>query len=151
MPCLFRTESGVDLFVSGPINRPKDAIAPLSGVIETDWSPYTFTMNWKFTRPFQKVYFEADEPYCHLFPLARGSLEDIAPDIRNLSENPDLAREYDQWTKSRNTFNAALTEPDSKASQDKWQKSYFRGAAPSGAPGPSDHKSRLRLKPFSKA
>lgn len=150
VPCLFRTDPGVDLFVTGPINRPKDAIAPLSGVIETDWSPYTFTMNWKFTRPFQKVYFEADEPYCHLFPLARGSLEEIAPDIRNLSENPDLAREYDQWTKSRNTFNTALTEPDSKASQDKWQKTYFRGSTPSGAPGPSDHKSRLRLKAFSK-
>jgi Family of unknown function (DUF6065) len=36
--CLFRTEPGYDLMVQGPINRPKDGIAPLSGVIETDWS-----------------------------------------------------------------------------------------------------------------
>ncbi len=51
IPCLFRTEPGFDLMVQGPINRPKDAIAALSGVVETDWSPYSFTMNWIFTRP----------------------------------------------------------------------------------------------------
>ncbi|MGK6315772.1 DUF6065 family protein [Neorhizobium sp. DT-125] len=36
MPCLFRTEPGYDLYVTGPINRPKEAIAPLIGVVETD-------------------------------------------------------------------------------------------------------------------
>ena len=49
--CLFRTEPGYDLMVQGPINRPKDGIAALCGVIETDWSPLPFTMNWMFTRP----------------------------------------------------------------------------------------------------
>ena len=34
VPCLFRTDPGFDLFVTGPINRPKDAIAPLSGIID---------------------------------------------------------------------------------------------------------------------
>jgi hypothetical protein len=42
VPCLFQTEPGFDLLVTGPINRPKDSIAPLTGLIETDWSPYTF-------------------------------------------------------------------------------------------------------------
>ena len=51
LPCLFSTEPGAELMVQGPINRPKDGIAALSGVIETDWSPYSFTMNWMFTRP----------------------------------------------------------------------------------------------------
>lgn len=48
MPCLFKTDSGTDLFVTGPLNRPKDGIAALT--VETDWSPYTFAMNWRFTR-----------------------------------------------------------------------------------------------------
>src|SRR6478736_3013671 len=52
VPCLFRTEPGFDLMVTGPFNMPKDSIAPLTGIIETDWSPYTFTMNWRFTRPW---------------------------------------------------------------------------------------------------
>jgi hypothetical protein len=30
VPCLFQTEPGFDLMVQGPINRPKDSIAPLS-------------------------------------------------------------------------------------------------------------------------
>ena len=150
IPCLFRTEPGVDLFATGPINRPKDGIAALSGIIETDWSPYTFTMNWKFTRPNQRVHFEVDEPFCHLFPLARGSLESLTPEIRSLSANPELDREYRIWSESRNVFNAALADPASKAAQEKWQRTYFQGVCPSGAPGPDGHRSRLRLRPFAK-
>ena len=48
---LFRTEPGWDLVASGPWNRPKDGIAALTGVIETDWLPFPFTMNWQMTRP----------------------------------------------------------------------------------------------------
>jgi hypothetical protein len=48
---LFRTEPGWDLFATGPLNGGKDGIAPLTGVIETDWLPYPFTMNWQLTRP----------------------------------------------------------------------------------------------------
>lgn len=133
IPCLFRTDPGVDLFVTGPINRPKDAISALSGVIETDWSPYTFTMNW---------------PFRHLFPVQRGEFEKLAPSLHRLSENPDLEREHKLWPELRNTFNASLADPASKAAQDEWQKTYFRGKAPSGAPAPEGHRSRLRLCPF---
>src|SRR5690349_11168623 len=44
LQAIFRTEPGYDLMVQGPNNQPKDAISPLSGIIETDWSPYSFTM-----------------------------------------------------------------------------------------------------------
>src|SRR5579872_877170 len=33
---LFRTDPSWDLLVTGPFNRPKDAIQPLSGIVETD-------------------------------------------------------------------------------------------------------------------
>jgi hypothetical protein len=36
---ILRTPPGWDIWVSGPPNSAKDGIAPLSGVIETDWSP----------------------------------------------------------------------------------------------------------------
>ena len=67
LPCLFSTEPGAELMVQGPINRPKDGIAALSGIIETDWSPYSFTMNWMFTRPGTPVRFEKGEPYVTSF------------------------------------------------------------------------------------
>jgi len=148
VPCLFRTDANVDLYVTGPVNRPKDGIAPLCGIIETDWSPYTFTMNWLFTRSGHEVRFEAGEPFCHLFPVRRGELEAFSPLIRTLSENPDLAGEHGRWSEDRNTFNADLNIPGSKAVQDQWQKNYFRGIMPSGRPAPEGHRSRLRLRPF---
>jgi Family of unknown function (DUF6065) len=81
IPCLFRTEPGIDLLVQGPVNRPKDAIAPLSGIVETDWAPYTFTMNWQFTRPGIAVRFEKGEPFCHVWPLQRGALQTVEPEV----------------------------------------------------------------------
>jgi hypothetical protein len=68
---LFRTPPGWNLWVGGSPNRAKDGIAPLTGVIETDWSPYTFTMNWRFTRRNHWVRFAAGEPICFLFPVAQ--------------------------------------------------------------------------------
>lgn len=148
VPCLFRTDPGIDLYVTGPVNRPKDGIAPLTGIVETDWSPYTFTMNWLFTRPHHEVRFEAGEPFCQVFPIQRGPLEELSPRIRRLSEQPDLEREHNLWSESRNTFNAELAVPGSKAVQDQWQKTYFRGLMPSGRPAAEGHRSRLRLRPF---
>ena len=94
VPCLFRTDAGVDLIVSGPINRPKDAIAALTGLIETDWAPYSFTMNWQFTRPHTAVRFEKGEPFCHFMPVRRGKIEAVEPELRLLSENAELQRAH---------------------------------------------------------
>jgi hypothetical protein len=150
VPCLFRTDPGIDLYVTGPVNRPKDGIAALSGIIETDWSPYTFTMNWLFTRDHQRVRFEVDEPFCHLFPIRRGQLEKVSPVFRELSSDPELEREHKLWSVNRGSFNADLAKPDSQAAQDEWQKTYFRGKTPSGKPAPEGHVSRLRLRKFKK-
>ena len=88
LPCLFRTEPGAELMVQGPINRPKDGIAALSGVIETDWSPYSFTMNWMITRPGTPVRFEKGEPYCHIFPVRCSEMEDIEPELEVALSRP---------------------------------------------------------------
>src|SRR5215469_5139020 len=69
---LFRTPEGFNLWVGGPPNAMKDGLSPLGGVIETDWSPFSFTMNWRFTRPRHVVRFEENEPFCFLFPVQRG-------------------------------------------------------------------------------
>ena len=47
---------------------------------ETDWSPFTFTMNWKFTRKPAPVAFERDEPFCMVFPVQRGLIEAAEPE-----------------------------------------------------------------------
>ena len=151
LSCLFQTEKGYDLWVQGPVNAPKDGIAGLSGIIETDWSPYTFTMNWLFTRARTPVRFEKGEPFCHLFPVKRGEVEAIEPEMRLLSENPELKRDYEAWSASRRNFNDDLKRTGSDAQAERWQKLYYRGAGPTGEKaGPGDHRTRLRLKPFAK-
>ena len=145
---LFRTEPGINLFVTGPANRMKDGIAPLSAVVETDWAPYTFTMNWRFTRPDSFVHFDEGEPFCFFFPLGRDLVEQVEPEIRDLDSDAELAAEYRGWVEGRNTFNAELHVPASSAREEKWQKTYYRGRKPSGAPGHAGHRTKLRLRDF---
>lgn len=145
---LFRTEPGVNLWVGGSPNSAKDGIAALSGIIETDWSPYSFTMNWRFTRPNHVIRFEENEPFCFLFPVARGSVEQVEPEIRPIDENPEFRLQFEDWSKSRDAFHAEMANSPAAAPSAKWQKFYFRGTDASGVPGPADHQSKLRLAEF---
>jgi hypothetical protein len=147
VPCLFQTEPGYELFVSGPPNRPKHGIAPLTGIVETDWSPFTFTMNWRFTAPGEVV-FKAGEPYCFFFPIERSLLPNTEPEFRLLRDAPELEREFNAWQAARNDFNRDLTVEGSKAREEGWQRTYFKGFAPSGKPAPKDHRTRQRVRAF---
>src|ERR1700722_10643156 len=102
---LFRTEPGYDLLVTGPFNQPKDAIQPLTGIVETDWAPFTFTMNWKFTRKLTPIAFESNEPFCMIFPVKRGLIEGIEPELRPLQSDPEVDKAYTAWAESRRAFN----------------------------------------------
>jgi Family of unknown function (DUF6065) len=148
VPFLFRTNPEVDLVVQGPINRPKDAIAPLTGVVESDWGPFSFTMNWQFTRPNTAVRFKKGEPICHIFPVNRGMLEAVQPKVLPLSANPELEAKHAEWVASRNKFNAELKVPGSPATVEKWQKHYQRGIELDGNSGPPSHRIKTKLRPF---
>lgn len=145
---LFRAEEGYNLFVSGPVNTPKDGIYPLSGIVETDWSPYTFTMNWIMTRPNHEIRFEKDEPFCMIFPVRRGDVEKVEPVAMKLSSNPELKEAHDKWAASRLEFNKELQTPESKAQADKWQKLYYRGLDVEGEEEFEAHQIKLRLQEF---
>lgn len=143
---LFRTEPGVNLWVTGPVNRPKDGIAPLSGVVEADWAPYTFTMNWRFTRAHQPIRFAKGEPFCFFFPLQRETLEAVDLEVRDLDHDQKLAAEYRSWAEGRAQFNKDLTVDGSVARKEKWEKKYYRGLNPAGETAIDGHKTKLRLK-----
>lgn len=145
---IFRTEPSVSLWVGGPINRPKDGLYPLTGIVETSWSPYTFTMNWVFTRPGHAVRFQRDEPFCALMPLDPSVVEAAEPEMRGLGEEPELAAQYDRWQESRTVFNAELEVEGSASRLEKWQKQYHRGLRPDGTKAGDAHRTKLRTKPF---
>ncbi len=144
---LFRTEPGFDLFVTGPFNMAKDGIQPLTGVVETDWSPFTFTMNWRFTRKLTPVSFARDEPICMIYPSARGVIEAVEPEFRSLEDDPETRQIYLDWSARRLAFNADLAQESSAASREKWQKEYFRGYSAQGPAAPV-HRTKIRAKPF---
>lgn len=147
---LIRTSPGWNLWVGGPPNRVKDGIQPLTGVVETDWAPYSFTMNWKFSRPGHWVRFEKDEPICFFFPVPRGVLAEVQPRYAPLSGNPALKEQFDAWSASRNAFHAKIAREPVKPA-DGWQKHYHRGVDMAGGAGVPDHETRLRLRPFQAA
>lgn len=144
LPYLFQTPPGWNLYVRGPANWCKDAICPLDGVVETDWSPATFTMNWKFTRPNTLIVFEEGEPICMVFTIPRGSVERFSPEILTLSQNPALERNYREWAHDRKKN---LLEVAKNGTKYRWQKHYLRGISLHGDVFPG-HQTKLALREF---
>ena len=148
IPYLFRTPAGFNLLVRGPANLPKDGIAPLEGVVETDWSPATFTMNWKLTRPGLTVTFEQDEPVAMILPMRRGELELFEPHLRNLDAGSGDGEAYTEWRAHRESFLRQLREAKATEISRGWQGDYFRGQLRSPHEVTGRHQTRLHLRPF---
>ena len=141
---LFRTEPGWDILATGPFNMPKDGCAPLTGIIESDWLPYPFTMNWKLTRP-GRVRFEEDEPYCLVYPMPKQSLDETQPEILRLSDDSELMREQQAFRDARDSLRERQRAGDPAALSETWQKFYFTGRHPDGRQV-TGHALKLRLK-----
>ncbi len=105
-------------------------------------------MNWRFTRPGQVVRFEENEPFCFLFPIERQLVERVRPRIAPIETAPELKRQFDAWSASRDRFQAEVRRNPPTAPADKWQKLYYRGVDADGAPGCPDHRAKLRLPEF---
>jgi len=66
IPYLFRTPPGVGLIARGIPNEAKLNCAPLEGLVETDWSVSTFTMNWRILQPHVEVTFAKGALYLEI-------------------------------------------------------------------------------------
>jgi hypothetical protein len=146
MPYLFRTPPGMNLWVKGPSNMPKDGIQPLEGIVETDWATSTFTMNWKFTRPFEWIRFKAGEPICMVVPIPRGLIESLEPAVEFIASDPELNAKYTEWARGRSNFLSELQSLKPEAVQRGWQKEYFLGKTGEGTF--AGHQTRLDVKEF---
>lgn len=155
---MFRTEPGYNLWVTGPPNSFKDGIQALSAVVETDWMPYSFTMNWKFTRPNHRIRFEKGEPYCFLFPVRRGVLEAMEPKLMDLHQDPE-SKEQIEYAGGMRGFLDGLMEIKAKSGEKvqldprrerelKFQKWYMKGEMPLGSRVFEEHQKTLQLRPF---
>jgi Family of unknown function (DUF6065) len=151
VPYLFRTPPGWNLLARGPANWPKDGVTPLEGLVETDWSVATFTMNWQLTRPGLTVAFERDEPFCMIVPQRRGDLESFRPTIKELSTDPATHAQAEEWAKARDQLQVrkflSNFSGEFEPYRNAWEQNYFRGTRPDGSQAP-EHQTRLGLEKF---
>jgi len=133
--------------VKGPANQPKDGIAALEGLIETDWAPFSFTMNWQFTRKRLKVSFEEGEPICNILPYPRHYAQKFEADIKNLNDNPQLYQQYVNWRDDRLKFNEELKIEGSDAAKKGWQRTYMKGQDQTGNAF-AGHQTKIQMKHF---
>jgi hypothetical protein len=120
---IFKTEYPYGLYVSGAPNNPKPNIIPLSGVVETHWLPFTFTMNWRFTQP-GTVRFTEGDVICQIFPVDLEMFNNVEVELKRLDSDPQFKADYTEWSTRRAEF---LSNPNRGTG---WQKNYMRGTHP---------------------
>jgi hypothetical protein len=134
------------MICSGSPNHVKDGIQPLVGLIETDWLPFPFTMNWIFTRP-GRIKFERGEPFCFITLVEHRKMEAVQPVIRTLESNPTMKGQFEAWNRQRTDFNTRLASGDPDAAKEAWQRFYFKGEIPEAlGTAPATHANKRRLK-----
>jgi hypothetical protein len=142
---LFRTDPAWAIWCRGAPNFPKDGLLALDGLVETDWVPFSFTMNWLFTRP-GAVRFEKDEPFCFILPVPHMDLEAIQPRMLRLSDNPELLAEHAAWSAARADFNKGLAVLNPETLKERWQRFYLNGKSPTGLTAPDTHRVKRKMK-----
>ena len=142
---LFRTPPGWNLMTTGALNEPRKNIQALTGIIETDWLPYPFTMNWQMMEP-GTVRFEQDEVFCTVIPIPKNYLEQWEVAIHELSDDPVMMVEQEQFRAARTEFRKRMDDKDPEALKQAWQRHYFVGKFPDGTDGVG-HVNKLRLNP----
>jgi hypothetical protein len=154
LPWLFRTSPGFGLLLRGPTNEPKENVVALDAFVETDWSPYTFTMSWRLLRAETMVRFVQGEPICLIQPFRLDLLERFDCAVEPFTAAPeDLQRGFRDFVERRSA-NIAVAEQGGYETQ----RDYYAGRFPDGsaarysgdgpAGGQPSHCTSVSLKPF---
>lgn len=143
IPWVFRTDRGYGLLVRGPANYWIDNAHPLEGLVETDWSPSSFTMNWKILRRNSPVWFKKGDPICTLTPYPLDLLETVEPAMKNIDDNPQLKADFEAFAAAR----WSQIKTNAETGGGMWMKDYMKGHMPDGT-AVNEHRTNLKLKPF---
>lgn len=146
LPWLFRTPTGWGLWARGPTNFYKENLAPLDGIIETDWAPYSFTMNWKVTKRGTPVWFQKGDPICMLVPYPLDALERFEPSFAPLGSDKQTDEDYTRWAHGR----AASLREQQQTGSKPFSGKYMRGRRPDGTEV-EEHRSNFKLLEFKRS
>ena len=135
-----RTPHKINLLVRGAPNFFVDGAHPLEGLVETDWLNYTFTMNWRATRPDHLIRFRKDDPICFIQPMPHRYGEEFDLKVRSVYEDHELLASYQANEKSRDQFRQQVKETYQRGEKPAqvWQRHYFDGIDARGVAGASE-------------
>lgn len=133
---IIKTNKDVSIYVRGVSNYGYEKVYPLDGLIETDWLPFPFTMNYKFKRPGTQI-FKKGDPLFMVFPVQRGFIESFSITNKKYESNPELHKDYEEYFKLRSEH---LDRKDTS-----FQKFYLKGQFGETQKNLSNHKIRLDL------
>lgn len=134
---IIKTEENISTYVKGVSNNPKENIYPLEGIVETDWLPFTFTMNYKFYKP-GRVEFYKDEPLFMFFPIERSFIENFDIEYFPVALDEEMYLDYTKYAKSRTKHIVEKIKG--------WQKYYVTGNIVDEKKELINHKTKLNLK-----
>lgn len=143
IPALITTPPGVSLYVTGPVNQTKPGVAPLSAIVETDWLPFTFTMNWRMYIRDRWIRFDKGEPFCMFFPVRLSDIETYDVEIGDLADDPELQAQLDAYSQNRQKFLDDIATKNPAAMKKGWQRDYMLGPSPKDSR--SQHRTSLKL------
>jgi len=101
IPIVFETPPGWGLIVNGPSNYYIDGLYPLEGIVETNWSPFTFTMNYKITRPNHEIHIPFKMPICRIIPIPLNLNEKTRIILKPIDKNKELDTRQREWHDER--------------------------------------------------
>jgi hypothetical protein len=133
---ILTTEENISTFVRGVPNSLQDGIEPLDGIVETDWLPFTFTFNYRFTKP-GIVEFKKGDPLFSFYPIERGFIEKFSIETQEIDSNPELNADYIAYSKSRIDYLNNNTG--------KYQKYYAKGKGPEKEYDIANHQKRTNV------
>jgi hypothetical protein len=110
---IVRTSKNISLYIRGVPNSMPNGVQPLDAIVETDWLPFTFTYNIRFTKPGTAT-FTKGQPLFTFFPIERGFIESFKTKISVISDDKEFEEEYNYYCKfrDRQNQNIALNQDD---------------------------------------
>lgn len=134
---LIKTPKNISIYIRGISNTGYENIYPLDGIVETDWLPFTFTMNYKFLKP-GSITFKKGDPVFMFFPIDRNFIESFDIEQKDISLEPEFYSQYKKYGEAR--------QQHLDSNNQKPQRFYVSGTLVDERAQIDNHKIVLKLK-----
>ena len=137
---IVKTPEKYSLYIRGMPNRGYQILNPLDAIVETDWLPFTFTYNFKFTDA-GVVEFKKGDPLFSFFPIKRNTVENFKIISQSIQKDWQLLGDFLEY---KNTREKHVRERYLDGY--KFQKFYLDGRGPKKIYNIKNHIKRLFFK-----